>query len=290
MSAAAAQQTTESSAFEVGPEPQPLGAGERALEDAERSDAVQLRGLRGFVDALWAARLGQPGASNAGRSEIQKENFLDLSDGSCLISEPSHLVVEKGEEVTRVRITTGNAVSTSNARRSLTRGGLFLNSRPAIFTAERDGRDAEQAPAGSNMRLGRRYVAARLLHAAALSPSAALTVTLCRTLGDDGARRRVVVTSVLVRVPGELSAEEEAIAAIAADDDEIAELAASILSDGGGDGERAEAAGVWRIAHEDVNVYGAVPSVPVQQLPPLPPAPRSEAEAADWIRSGSAPA
>ena len=192
----------EPSAWEVGPEPERS----RALDGAEQADAADATGaLRRTLAGLWNDRLSAAGADGAGRSELAKASCLAAEDGgsSCLVSEPSRLVLDKSSAITEVRTSLGNAVSTSNARRTLTRGGWFMIGRPAITVAEREGRDTEQAPAGTSMWLGRRYVGAKVLHVRRLSLNSALAVTLCRTLSDDGARvttqaPRAVLVSPLV--------------------------------------------------------------------------------------------
>ncbi len=309
--------------------------------------------------ALWEARLGAK--ENSSRSELARGSYLAAEDGgaSCLVSEPSHMVLDRGpSSISEVRTSLGNAVSSSNARRTLTRGGMYMLGRPTITLAEREGRDTEQAPAGTGMRLGRRYLSARCLHARQLSANSVLAVLLCRTLSNGGVRGRVLVSMVLVRSPlstepllsspqpslavavphnirsdevrepSELDGEPggaepgsmgeavsvaqgvlartggaDAVMAIATSfdmGDEIAELAAQVLQQTstpvetghdpddpadeeeenmvelmGNPGREEQVAGTiatWQIAHEDVQVYGAIPSIPTAPalMAPLP--------------------
>jgi hypothetical protein len=373
------------SMWEVGGDPE-----HGVLEGAELMDAVD-GSLRAQLTALWENRLSA--SDNTSRSELARASYLSAEDGgaSCLVSEPSRFVLDKSSSsISEVRTSLGNAVSSSNARRTLTRGGLYLLGRPAITVAEREGRDTEQAPAGTGMRLGRRYLSARCLHVRQLSANSVLAVTLCRTLSS-GVRGRALVSVVLVRSPlstdpliatsqpphpaapstttressvSELDSElseldgepaddpepgsmdeavsvaqgmlartggADAVAAIAASpdmDDDIASLAAQVLQQTSslvetehseeeevvevvvdvnveeeqqeveeveeeGEEDAAVLAGdtdtdgsasampeppvTWQIAHEDVQVYGAVPSIPTQpeHMAPLPHPPGS---------------
>ena len=211
------------------------GAPDASLQGAEQAPEP----LREAVAILWSQRLAEEVSSGSERAMLVEAQYN--SDSSMLISEPSRLSMEK---------TAGGA-----ARRSLSRGGFYVNRRFAIAAAERIGKDPAEPPAGSGMKLGKKYTAASLLHARMLSERSALTITLCRTVNEDGVEARVVVSTVLVDgalldtgIPGP-SAEQM----------------------------NAEGSTSWRIVHEDVLTHGAIGNVPVTSMPAVAPDPAPEA-------------
>ena len=189
-----------------------------------------------MLERLWGDRLGQEGSTGSGRSRIVETTMV--SSASRMVAQPSRFVLE------RTVSGLSASLSTATARRTLTRGGMFLDRRYAISTAEYAGRDETT---GSDMSLSLRFTGARLLHARRLSEGSALTVTLCRTLDDEGARSRVLVTSVFV------PPEPSSVAHLEAGEDSGTFVPA------------------WHIAHEDVVMHGGIPTIPQRQLPPLRP-------------------
>lgn len=225
--------------WDIGPLLDP-SSGPPGLKIADEFPADLRPGLAEYLVEMWRLRLSHETASGAGRATVVEALFH--SDSSVMLVEPSTLILERTAGATR---------------RLLTKGCFFISRRFAIAAAERIGKDPAEPPVGSGVRLGRRVLAARLLHVRMVSTHAAVAVVLTLAKSEvSGKETRVVVTSVLVDGPVF---------------DQTLQQTSAPSKDGSAT-SNSQTEPEWKIVHEDSVVCdGLIANVPVLGMTALEP-------------------